>query len=102
MTQRLVTQTAPADDLAFATVAELAELLMQGRVSPLELTRLALDRLARLGPRYNAVAGLTAERALAEARRSEGERQRQRRRGRALGPLHGVPYGAKDLLAARG
>lgn len=97
-----MTRTVPADDLAFATVAELAELLAQGRVSPMELTRLALDRLARLGPRYNAVAGLTAERALAEARRAEGERQRERRGGRGCGPLHGVPYGAKDLLAARG
>ncbi|MGH2352686.1 MAG: amidase [Chloroflexota bacterium] len=86
------------DELAFATVTELAKLLDEQRVSPVELAQLALDRLERLGSRYNAVASVTAERALAEARRAEGER----RAGRVRGRLHGIPYGAKDLLAARG
>lgn len=84
--------------LAFSTVAELATLLRRGDVSPVELTRTCLDRLERLGPHYNAVASLTAERALADARRAEAEL----RRGHDRGPLHGIPYGAKDLLAARG
>ena len=87
-----------ADELAFATVSELQGLLVTGRVSSEELTRLALERLQRLGPRYNAVATVTAGRALAEAR----ARDRARRRGAARGDLHGIPYGAKDLLAARG
>ena len=69
-----------------------------GRVTSEELTRLALERLQRLGPRYNAVATVTAGRALAEAR----ARDRARTRGAPRGDLHGIPYGAKDLLAARG
>ncbi|HEX2323896.1 MAG TPA: amidase [Chloroflexota bacterium] len=87
-----------ADELAFATVSELQGLLGTGRVSSEELTRLALERLQRLGPRYNAVATVTAGRALAEAQ----ARDRARARGAARGDLHGIPYGAKDLLAARG
>src|SRR5688572_13249472 len=95
-----MTATPPTDldDLAFATAGELSVLLAAGRVSAVELTRLALDRLERLGPRYNAVAAIMAERALAEARASD----EARRAGRLRGPLHGIPYGAKDLLAARG
>src|SRR5919197_1658611 len=86
------------DELAFADVAELARLLDGKHISPTELAQLVTGRLARLGPRYNAVAAVTAERALAEGQRAKAARQR----GRALGPLHGIPYGAKDLLAARG
>jgi aspartyl-tRNA(Asn)/glutamyl-tRNA(Gln) amidotransferase subunit A len=72
--------------------------LETGRVTSEELTLLALERLQRLGPRYNAVAMVTAGRALAEAQ----ARDRARARGAARGDLHGIPYGAKDLLAARG
>ena len=57
-----------------------------------------LDRLEKIGPRYNAVVTVTRERALAEARRAEGEIAA----GRYRGPLHGIPYGAKDLLATGG
>jgi aspartyl-tRNA(Asn)/glutamyl-tRNA(Gln) amidotransferase subunit A len=84
--------------MAFATVSELQGLLGAGRATSEELTRMALERLQRLGPRYNAVATVTAERALAEAR----ARDRDRTRGAVRGDLHGIPYGAKDLLAARG
>lgn len=86
------------NNLAFATVTELTQLLDQRRVSSEELARLAIERLERLGPRYNAVAALLPDRTLAEARRADAERARKRTRG----PLHGIPYGAKDLLAARG
>jgi aspartyl-tRNA(Asn)/glutamyl-tRNA(Gln) amidotransferase subunit A len=57
-----------------------------------------LERLATLGPRYNAVVTLTRDRALDAARRAE----REIAAGRYRGPLHGIPYGAKDLLATAG
>ena len=88
----------PADDLAFTTAAGLAQLLERGYLSSVELTRLALARLERLGPRFNAVAAAMPERALAEARRAD----EARRQGRVRSRLLGIPYGAKDLLAARG
>jgi len=85
-------------DLAFATATELATLLERRQLGEVELAQLFLGRLERLGPRYNAVAAVLRERALDEARRAE----RQRAQGRVRSRLHGLPYGAKDLLAARG
>jgi len=82
----------------FRPVRELAEAVRAQRVSPVELAETFLDRLERLGPRYNAVVTLTRERALVQARRAEGEIAA----GRWRGPLHGIPYGAKDLLATAG
>jgi aspartyl-tRNA(Asn)/glutamyl-tRNA(Gln) amidotransferase subunit A len=67
-------------------------------VSPVELADAFLDRLERLGPRYNAVVTVTRERALREAREAEEEMSSGRRRG----PLHGIPYGVKDLIATSG
>ena len=86
------------DGLAYASVAGLGALLRRREVSSTELTRLYLERLERLGPRLNAVAALMPERALDEARRAEQELAA----GNDRGPLHGIPYGAKDLLAAVG
>jgi aspartyl-tRNA(Asn)/glutamyl-tRNA(Gln) amidotransferase subunit A len=68
------------------------------QVSPVALAETFLGRLETLGPRYNAVVTVTRERALAQARRAEGEIAA----GRWRGPLHGIPYGAKDLLATAG
>ncbi|PYM21605.1 MAG: amidase [Candidatus Rokuibacteriota bacterium] len=82
----------------FRSVRELSVAVRERRVSPVELTDAFLDRLERLGPRYNAVVTVTRERALDQARRAEGEIAA----GRWRGPLHGIPYGAKDLLAATG
>jgi aspartyl-tRNA(Asn)/glutamyl-tRNA(Gln) amidotransferase subunit A len=82
----------------FLPLRELATLVRARRVSPIELTEEFLTRLERLGPRYNAVVTVTRDRALAEARRAEGEIAS----GDWRGPLHGIPYGAKDLLATRG
>jgi aspartyl-tRNA(Asn)/glutamyl-tRNA(Gln) amidotransferase subunit A len=62
-----------------------------------ELAEETCDRLARIGPRYNAVATVTRERAVAEAKRADAALRRRERR-----PLLGIPYGAKDLLAAKG
>src|SRR5438309_7688268 len=85
------------DDL-FGTLSELGSGLRRRRFSSVELTRIALDRLESLGPRYNAVACVLRERALREARAAD----RALKDGRLLGPLVGIPYGAKDLLAVRG
>src|SRR4051794_10665574 len=87
-----------SDDLAFAPLTVLGAKLRSGEVSAVELARFFLDRLERFGPRYNCVATLTRERAMAEAARADAEL----RTGRDRGPLHGIPYGAKDLLAAKG
>lgn len=89
----------PVDaDLFYARLPELARLLRRGRISSLELTRAFLDRLGALGPRYNAVAELTRDLAEGQAKRAD----RELRRGIDRGPLHGVPYGAKDLLDTKG
>jgi aspartyl-tRNA(Asn)/glutamyl-tRNA(Gln) amidotransferase subunit A len=85
-------------DLAFPGVRALGERLRALEVSAVALAEHALERLDRLGPRYNAVVTVTRERALAEARRADAEIAA----GRWRGPLHGIPYGAKDLLATGG
>ncbi len=86
------------DDLLFSGVAELSERLRAGQLSPVALAESCLERLRRLGPRLGAVATLTAERALLQARAAEAELAR----GAWRGPLHGIPYGLKDLLDTRG
>jgi Asp-tRNA(Asn)/Glu-tRNA(Gln) amidotransferase A subunit family amidase len=85
-------------DLAFLPVARLAELLRTRRVTSLELTRLYLARLRRYDKRLHCVVTYTQERALAQARLADEEISA----GRYRGPLHGIPWGAKDLLATRG
>ena len=87
-----------AADAVFVPVRELGERIRARRLSPVALAEVFLGRLERLGPRYNAVVTLTPDRALAEARRAEAEIVA----GRYRGPLHGIPYGAKDLLATAG
>lgn len=85
-------------ELAFATAANLARLMAARQVSSVDLTRLYLDRLELYDPLLHCVVTLTRERALAEAERAD----RERAAGRVRGPLHGIPWGAKDLLAAQG
>jgi Asp-tRNA(Asn)/Glu-tRNA(Gln) amidotransferase A subunit family amidase len=87
-----------ARDLAHATVPQLAALLRKRKVSSVELTRMYLERLERLGPRLNCVVTLTRELALAQAEAAD----RELRRGPPRSPLHGLPWGAKDLLATKG
>ena len=84
--------------LAFATIPELAAQLRERRVSSVELTRLYLGRLTRANGTLNCVASLTESRALAEAEAAD----REIARGRYRGLLHGVPYGVKDIIAAKG
>jgi aspartyl-tRNA(Asn)/glutamyl-tRNA(Gln) amidotransferase subunit A len=85
-------------DLTWLSLPELGRLLRRRRVSAVELSRHFLDRLERLGPRYNAVVTVLRQQALREARVRDAELAS----GRDRGPLHGIPYGAKDLLAANG
>ena len=86
------------ESLAFATVVELSRLLKARKITSLALTRKYLERLKRIGPRLNCVVTLTEERALEQAARAD----REIAAGKYRGPLHGVPWGAKDLLATRG
>jgi aspartyl-tRNA(Asn)/glutamyl-tRNA(Gln) amidotransferase subunit A len=85
-------------DLTWLSLPELGRLLRSRQVSAVELSRHFLDRLERLGPRYNAVVTVLRQQALREARVRDAELAS----GRDRGPLHGIPYGAKDLLAANG
>lgn len=90
----------PADpeDLAFASAADLGRWLRARAITSVELTRLYLERLKRYDPLLECVVTLTEERALGAAARADRELDA----GHWRGPLHGVPWGAKDLLAARG
>lgn len=82
----------------FLTIPALGRLLRSRRISAVELAERSLARLERLGPAYNAVVQVLREPALAEAR----ERDAELARGKDRGPLHGIPYGVKDLLAVAG
>jgi Asp-tRNA(Asn)/Glu-tRNA(Gln) amidotransferase A subunit family amidase len=86
------------DDIAFWPVTQLAALLRAKQISSVELTRLYLDRLQRYDPILQCVITLTDDLALKQARRAD----REIARGEYRGLLHGIPYGAKDLLATRG
>jgi aspartyl-tRNA(Asn)/glutamyl-tRNA(Gln) amidotransferase subunit A len=85
-------------DPSFETIVSLGRMLRGRQISIVELVSHHLDRLERLGPRFNAVVTVLRDQALAEAT----ERDRELAAGRDRGPLHGIPYGAKDLLAAAG
>ncbi|MEI6357421.1 MAG: amidase, partial [Verrucomicrobiota bacterium] len=95
---RGVKRPADPDDLAFFSVSELSVLIRSRQVTSEELTRLCLRRLKRHGPPLRCVVTLTEERALAAAKKADAEI----RAGHLRGPLHGIPYGAKDLLDTRG
>jgi hypothetical protein len=86
------------EDLAFLPVTELSELVRRKRVTSLELTQMYLARLKKYDPVLHCVITLTEDRALQQARDADAEI----RRGKHRGPLHGIPWGAKDLLAVRG
>jgi aspartyl-tRNA(Asn)/glutamyl-tRNA(Gln) amidotransferase subunit A len=86
------------DDVLYLTVRELGERIRARSLSPVDLTEAYLARSEKLGPRLNAYATLTRDRAMTEARAAEKEIGA----GKYRGPLHGIPYAAKDLLAAKG
>jgi len=86
------------EDLAFMSVRELAHLIRTQQVSPVELTQLYLARLKVYGDRLLCVVTLTEDLALAQAAAAE----REIKNGEYRGPLHGIPYGIKDLFSAKG
>ena len=86
------------EDVAFASVRELAELVRTKKVSSVALTEMYLQRLKRYDPTLKFVVTLTEDRALAQAKAAD----REIAAGKYRGPLHGLPWGAKDLLAAKG
>jgi Asp-tRNA(Asn)/Glu-tRNA(Gln) amidotransferase A subunit family amidase len=92
--------SAPDDleDLAFYPVGELARLLRSRVISSTALTMMYLDRLKRYGPQLECVITLTEDLALAQARKADEELAA----GLYRSVLHGIPWGAKDLLATRG
>jgi Asp-tRNA(Asn)/Glu-tRNA(Gln) amidotransferase A subunit family amidase len=92
-----VTLPSNRDDLAWYSVRELAELIKSKQISSLELTRFFLDRLKKYDPTLHCVITLTEALAIEQAQRADAEIKA----GKYRGLLHGIPYGAKDLLAAK-
>lgn len=86
------------EDLAFLPVTHLARLLQTRQVTSTDLTRLYLERLKKYDPVLHCVVTLTEDLALRQARKADEEIAA----GKHRGPLHGVPWGAKDLLAVKG
>src|SRR5690349_24605158 len=86
------------EDLAFATVPQLSELIRTRRITSSELTKMYLDRLKKYGPKLLCVVTLTEDLALKQAAAADAEIKR----GKYRGPLHGIPWGAKDLFATKG
>ncbi len=96
---KVAPRAVPADDeLAFLPVTELSELLRRKRVTSVQLTQMYLARLKKYDPVLKCVISLTEDRALRQAHAADAEIAR----GNYRGPLHGIPWGAKDLLAVRG
>ena len=86
------------EQIAFLDATALGQLIRKRSVSSVELTKLYLGRLEKYGRTYGAVVTIMHDRALREARAADKDLAA----GNARSPLHGVPYGAKDLLAAAG
>lgn len=86
------------EELSFYTVTQLASLIKNKKISSVELTRFFLDRLKKWGDTLECVITLTEDLALQEARQADEELKR----GIYRGPLHGIPYGLKDLFAVKG
>jgi aspartyl-tRNA(Asn)/glutamyl-tRNA(Gln) amidotransferase subunit A len=86
------------DDVLYLSATELGRRLRSRQLSPVELAESYLARIDRLGPRLNAFVTVTRDRAMVQARAAEKEIAA----GRIRGPLHGVPYATKDLLAIQG
>jgi Asp-tRNA(Asn)/Glu-tRNA(Gln) amidotransferase A subunit family amidase len=86
------------EDLAFATVSQIGPLLQRRKITSLALTQMYLERLKRYDAKLHFVITLTEERAIAQAKKADEEIAA----GHYRGPLHGIPWGAKDLLAVKG
>ncbi len=93
-----VPRPANLEEAAFWPVTHLARLVETREVSAIELTDMYLSRLERLNPVLNCVVTLTRDRAREQAQRADAEIAA----GRYRGPLHGIPWGAKDIISVRG
>ncbi len=93
-----VKRPANRDSLAFLSVRELGELIRTRQISSTELTGFFLDRLKKFDPQLKCVVTLTEKLALIQANKADLEL----RQGTYRGPLHGIPFGAKDLLTKKG
>jgi Asp-tRNA(Asn)/Glu-tRNA(Gln) amidotransferase A subunit family amidase len=93
-----VRRPANLEDVAFWPVTDLSELIRTRQVKPSELTEMYIARLHRHGPTLEAVVTYTDERARAQAARADAEIAA----GKYRGPLHGIPWGAKDLFSVKG
>ena len=100
LVRQAITVARPAtdEDLAFQPVTHLARLLESRQVTSTELMKLYLSRLKKYDPQLQCVVNLTEDLALRQARQADEEIAA----GKYRGPLHGVPYGLKDLFAVRG
>src|SRR5205085_3258150 len=87
-----------SDDILYLPITELSRRIRLRRLSPVQLTESYLERSRKFGARLNAYATLTPELALKQAHVAEKEIAA----GKYRGPLHGIPYAAKDLLAVKG
>ena len=87
-----------SDALAFASVRVLAELVKTRKVTSVDLTKMYLGRLKKYDPQLHFVITLTEERAMEQA----AEADKEIAAGNYRGPLHGIPWGGKDLLAVKG
>ena len=85
-------------DPHFLTIAKASELIRRRALSPVELTRAFLDRIAAIDPQLNAYLLVTGDRALAQARAAEAEIAA----GNWRGPMHGIPYALKDIYCTAG
>jgi aspartyl-tRNA(Asn)/glutamyl-tRNA(Gln) amidotransferase subunit A len=90
--------TSPSTELAFMTIAEMARRIAEKELSPVELTTALIRRAEALDPQLNAYLLPTPDRALDQARAAE----REIASGRYLGPMHGIPFGLKDIYATSG
>lgn len=97
---KIMPRAVPArlEDLAFWPVSELSELIRTKKVTSVQLTEMYIGRIKKFDPQLLCVITLLEERAMASARAADGEIAR----GKYRGPLHGIPWGAKDLLAVKG
>jgi len=86
------------NDLVYLSGRELAGMIKTKKVSPVEVTQAYLDRITLLNPKLNAFITVTKDQALAQARQAEKDING----GKYLGPLHGLPYAPKDILATKG
>jgi hypothetical protein len=93
-----VKRPANLEDCAFWSVRDLAELIRTKQVTSTELTQMYIARLKRYAPKLECVVTFTEDRALASAKKADEEIAK----GHYRGILHGIPYGAKDLLAVQG